>query len=427
MHSPRGRSLLFGCLYLSEGAPVGYLWWALPTQLRHAGVAVDDITALTALLVVPWTLKFFWAPIFDVLRFPRWGLRAWLVTVQLGMGLPLIALLVFPPGGDLTALTACLFVHAILAATQDVIVDNLAVRTVPPRERGRVNGLMQLGYLGGRAVFGGIALVIEADFGRETVVLGLLGCVWFSTLLVLFAGSEGPMTIGQGLVPRLRQFRHLIARALWTRTLWLGLAVALLAGAGFEAVGGVAGPMLSDYGMSQSGVGTFLSLVVVALAVGAVVAGWLSDRWERRRVLAGLVMGTAVWIWAVAALLRGVEWWGSPPFLWADTLRGVAGLVVLLPGLAGLYVLIGALTACSYAFFMDLTDPGLGGTQFTAFMAATNVCEVWSIAAVGRLIVGFGYPPSFAILAGASLLCLPALRLASSLNPRAAGSSPATL
>jgi hypothetical protein len=41
-------------------------------------------------------------------------------------------------------------------------------------------------------------------------------------------------------------------------------------------------------------------------------------------------------------------------------------------------VFIGLFTAASYALFMDLTDPKLGGTQFSAFMAATNGCESWS-------------------------------------------------
>ena len=33
---------------------------------------------------------------------------------------------------------------------------------------------------------------------------------------------------------------------------------------------------------------------------------------------------------------------------------------------------------------MDLTDPVLGGTQFSAYMGATNLCEVWAVRVAGR-------------------------------------------
>ncbi len=34
--SRSGRRVLFASLYLSEGAPIGYIWCTLPTKLRAA-------------------------------------------------------------------------------------------------------------------------------------------------------------------------------------------------------------------------------------------------------------------------------------------------------------------------------------------------------------------------------------------------------
>ena len=69
---------------------------------------------------------------------------------------------------------------------------------------------------------------------------------------------------------------------------------------------------------------------------------------------------------------------------------------------------------------MDLSDPAIGGTQFSAYMSATNLCEVWAVATAGALAGGvdrawapgalrdgLGYGPAFAALAGASLVALP--------------------
>ncbi len=174
-------------------------------------------------------------------------------------------------------------------------------------------------------------------------------------------------------------------------TTWAALAFALVSGAAFEAVGAVAGPYLIDRGFSQSQVGTFLALpVVAAMVAGALYGGRLSDRHGRARVVGSVLVAMAV----VTVLLAAGH--GLP--------RGV-GMATL----AVLYLLIGLFTAGSYALFMDHTRRELGATQFTTYMAATNACESWAGFAVGRLIAAFGYPPAFIAMAGASLLGLPLL------------------
>jgi hypothetical protein len=151
------RRLFFLLLYLSEGAPIGYLWWALPTRLRNEGVAIDEVTALTAMLTVPWSIKFLWAPLVDVFSSGRLGPRSWILASQILMGLSLLPLLVLDPATQLSWLTASLLAHSIFASTQDVAIDALAVRSVPAGERGGITGWMQVGMLAGRSLFGGVS------------------------------------------------------------------------------------------------------------------------------------------------------------------------------------------------------------------------------------------------------------------------------
>ena len=56
LQTSTGRKVLFASLYLSEGAPIGFIWWALPTKLRMEGYPVDEITKFTSILVLPWVL-----------------------------------------------------------------------------------------------------------------------------------------------------------------------------------------------------------------------------------------------------------------------------------------------------------------------------------------------------------------------------------
>jgi len=77
-------------LYFSEGAPIGFIWLAMPTRLRARDVPIEQITWLTAILVIPWTFKFLWAPLVDLLRGRRWTLRHWIIAAQTAMGLTLL-------------------------------------------------------------------------------------------------------------------------------------------------------------------------------------------------------------------------------------------------------------------------------------------------------------------------------------------------
>lgn len=390
--TPRGRTTLFAALYFSEGAPVGFVWWALPALLRADGVEVGVITGMTSMLVLPWGLKFLWAPFVDVLRGRRWGLRSWIVSMQIGMGVALIPLAMTPIKSQLSLATTLLVIHAFLAATQDAAVDALCISQVPERERGRINGWMQVGYLGGRALFGGLALIVSPWLGVRGLIVALIVAVWSTSVLLLFSRGNEQSAAASGPAARWERYRPLVIRAAKNPVTWLGLGFALIAGCGFEAVGAVAGPLLIDAGLESRHVGLFF--VVFALP-GALAGGRLADRFGHRGAVTWLVIGMAVVVGAIAVLL---------------TMKLVT-LAVLVVLMGALYVMIGAFTAASYALFMDLTEKDLGATQFSAFMGATNLCEAWSAKATGGLHGQYRYGPAFGIMAAVSLVSLPLLRL----------------
>lgn len=245
----------------------------------------------------------------------------------------------------------------------------------------------------GRALFGGGALYVASRLGDRVVVLGLVGVIWASSLALILSSTPPPAPRGEQA--RLRAFAESLRAALGSRATWLGLLFGALGGAGFEAVGAVAGPFLIDRGQSSAAVGTFLGLPAVAcMLVGALAGGWLSDRGSRVAsvALAGVSVSAAVL--ALAA---------------ADGLLSASAPWLLKPLLSSVYLGVGAFTAASYALFMELSDSRLGATQFSAFMGATNLCEAGATRLVGVLAVGLGYPRAFAIMAGVSLASLPIL------------------
>jgi PAT family beta-lactamase induction signal transducer AmpG len=392
----RGRRVLFTALYLSEGAPIGFIWWALPTKLRAAGVDIGTITAITSLLVLPWVFKFVWAPLIDGIRTSRWTLRSWIFSMQLLMGCSLVPLLFGHLAEDLAVLVPFLLLSALAGATQDASIDALAIATVPLPERGSVNGWMQFGMLLGRSALGGGALLLDQRIGLTAVVLILIGVIWSSSILLLFSSESTRASEAGGSVrTRLRALLPRLEQAYRSRTTWYGLLFAGVAGAGFEGVGAVAGPFLIDRGMSQGDVGSFFAVPsVVGMAAGALVGGYVADRIGTRRAVSTFLVLMAGSIILLAGLDVGST--GRAGF-WLLAMMGL------------LYACIGMFTASSYALFMEITDPALGATQFSAFMGATNGCEAWSGFAVGRAVPAVGYPLAFVLLAGVSLVTLPLL------------------
>jgi len=388
----RGRIALFTLLYAAEGAPIGFIWWALPTMMRASGVPIEQITGLTALVLLPWVFKFLWAPAVDALRAPWWGFRAWIITAQVVMGLTLLPLLWLDPVAELSAWRMLLVLHAVSAATQDVAIDALAINSVPPAHRGLLNGAMQAGMLGGRSLFGGGALLVAAWLGWDWIVILLVAWIWLTLAVVLLV--EAPLAVTP---PRAAgDVRRALGDALRQRTTWMGIAFALTSAAAFEATGQLAGPFLVDRGIAPPTIGLFFGIVVVAAMLsGGLLGGVLSDRWGRRRSVGAFLMGF------VAVIVMLAAW---------DTAGG-ASPAVLLGLLAGMYFFVGLFTAASYALYMDLTDPRIGGTQFSTFMAATNGCEAWSTWTGGRIAGAAGYPAAFAVVCLVSVLSLVLLRV----------------
>ncbi len=400
--APFRRKLLFTALYFSEGAPIGFLWWALPARLRVAGVDVDRITAFTSLLVLPWAFKFLWAPVVDGLQSQRWTLRHWIVSAQMAMGLTLAPLLWFDLAGNFELFRWLLLAHAFSAATQDVAIDALCIRTTTSQERGRMNGWMQAGMLAGRSIFGGGALILFSYLPQTAVIGLLLAATTFSAVLVLTidprnspapaappAAPTGSMGIRAAL---LGLFAH--------RATWMGLAFALTAGAAFEALGALQSPMLLDAvprdeadRWTEDRIGWLLAVpVVLAMTSGSLLGGYAADRWGHRTTVAVSLSGIIACVLAVAGLQMSPAT-QQQPHLTAAALCVNAALV-------------GVFVAASYALLMDLSLPEAAGTQFSAFMGATNACESWAGLLAGSMAVRFGYGAALLIPCAVSVLAM---------------------
>ena len=128
----RNTYILLFSLYWAQGLPVGFMTHALPVILRAEGVSLAHIGGF-GLLMLPWSIKIFWAPWVD-----RYGSRAkghyrsWIIPLQWLSVAVLIGLSFLPIQALNQPLYLALFFITLLlmngiGATQDIATDALAV------------------------------------------------------------------------------------------------------------------------------------------------------------------------------------------------------------------------------------------------------------------------------------------------------------
>ena len=388
------RKILFSLLYLGEGAPIGFIWWTLPTLWKDAGMGVPEITAFTSVVIFPWIFKFIWSPLIDVFRNEKWNFKAWILGAQSMMILSLLPLLFmdFSP-----VIFPFLFIHAIAASTQDAAIDAYAISVTPKEELGSVNGWMQFGMLAGRAGIGGLGIVFANKFGHEALVLLIVVLVALPGLALFYSGIKSPLPGNGSKSKRLNTFRKEVWASVKNKQFLLAVLFALTIGAAFESAGALAGPFLLDMGLSSDATGYFFALPsIIATAIGSLSGGWLSDTVGKLKAIAiSAFMVVLPLLFAAIFVYRD---YSGHDFFWM-------GLLSLM------YFGAGLLTVTTYTWFMGISKPAIAATQFSIFMGMTNGCESWTTWLSGEIFPPLGYPGVFIIMSMVTLisLVLPAL------------------
>lgn len=375
-----------------EGAPIGLLWWYLPAELSDRGVPVDEVTGITAMLVLPWALKFLWAPLLDLVQGRRLGLRGWLVCAQIGMLGTLLPLPWIGSGTGLDGLAWLLVAHAVFGATQDVAIDAWAIGSSEPAERGSLNAWMQAGMLIGRVAFSGVALWLGVSL--TGVVIALAAILGASVLLVACAPGVPSAGPDAPAVARARGFRAALAAVAKSPLVLAAAVVALIGGGGFEAAGALAAPYLVELGRDRAGVGAFWTIAALAAIPGGLLAGRIADRVGHARTAGWALLALTATIGGVALLAAA-----RVGATWNETL------------LVAAFFCLGAFNAASYALFMDLSPSSARATTFSTLMSLTNLCESWAARLGGALAARTGFAAGFAVPAMISLFALIPLAL----------------
>jgi PAT family beta-lactamase induction signal transducer AmpG len=421
LNSRARRLATVALFYLSEGIPVGFVTIALAAHLRGQGGSLTTVGALVAATYAPWAFKWAWAPLVDLVHVRRFGhSRAWILLCQSAMVTTLAVLFASGLADNVTLLTSLVLVHNVFAATQDVAIDAMAVRVLPPDEVGSANGLMFGAQYLGMGIGGSGALYVSDVWGFNAslaFILTSMGLILVCVTIPLKEPADtsspsqphaGPLVAA--ILGRLATFGRELRIAVFGGGLTsLTGALFALCPQGAMALGLATGTALQvDLKMSQATIASVALLTNVAGGLGAVAGGWLSDRTNRPRTWVGVgyVMSSVVTAWL------SLRFTGT----------GVTGLdqTALVIAIAAYTLAFGLARGASTGLFMRLTSPAVAATQFTAYMALFNLGSTYSSSWQGWYVDQFGYAAVLrldALLGCVALLVLPWLRPVERLKP----------
>lgn len=144
------RVALMLALGFSCGLPILLVAGTLTARLATANIDIKTI-GLFAYILMPYSLKFLWAPIVDAVDLPVLSRllgrrRAWMLASQIAVGISLIAMAAGDPMTSLGLLAAAGFLMSFSAATQDIVIDAWRIESVPIERQGMMLAAYQLGY-----------------------------------------------------------------------------------------------------------------------------------------------------------------------------------------------------------------------------------------------------------------------------------------
>jgi PAT family beta-lactamase induction signal transducer AmpG len=399
------RYATFAALYAAQGLPEGFLVYAVPAWLAKQGRTPAEIGTFVAFSLLPWSFKLINAPLMDRWTFlPMGRRRPWVLVGQAGLLLTFFGLAWLPdPANNLGWLTAFGFCVAFFASFQDVAVDGMAIDVLPVEQQARANGIMWGSKVAGisTSVAVGSAVINRVGFGKA-VLLFSIGILVIMLFPLLFRERPGervlPWTEGEpspeALAAQLHDWRTIIRSLL--RVFFLPVSLVMGVAAFSVSIGrGLMDALLPVMTVQELGwldteySNVFATASLLAGIGGMLIGGAVVDFFGKVRMMALFLVGLIALV--VAMSLAAPMW---------DQRQIVVGFIV------AFYTLYCFFTISVFATAMQLCWRRVSASQFTLYMAVSNLGLSVGAWIFGVLATHFEYPKvifAFVVFAGLAL------------------------
>ncbi len=361
----------------SSGLPLLLTSRTLQLWLSYSGGS-NALVGYVAIIGLPYTLKFVWAPLMDRYAIPKLGRRrGWMFVTQALTMLSIFALSRIDPLANLTLAAASAFMIAFASASQDIVIDAYRREILTDEELGLGSSLSTTGYRIAMWVAGGLAVIMSKFLGWNTIYL----------LLSLFMGV-GLITTFFAPEPDIHKSRpHSLKDAVWLplkdfferpRVLVI-LAFILLYRVGDSMVGNMLSKLYVTLGFTPEEIGVVAkSLTPFSFGFGAFIGGAAILRLGIMRSL--FIFGIYQ---ALTSLLFTVLHLSGHNIV-------IFGLVVFSEDLAN-----GMTSAALLAYMASLTNKSFTATQYALLTSLMAVPRIFIASMAGHLVDFFGWDNFF--------------------------------
>ena len=385
------RMLVALLMGFASGLPLLLTGSVLQAWLKRSGIDLASI-GVFALVGLPYTLKFLWAPLFDRYAPPLLGRRrGWMLATQGALAAALFALsLSHPAPGDLLPVSIAALLVAFFSASQDIVVDAYRRESLADVELGLGSALYVNGYRVGLLLAGAGGLILAGSYSYETMYQ-LMAVVMAACIIVTLLAPEpaqpagGPTSLAEAVFLPFRDY--------FTRDgAWLALAFILLYKLGDTMAASMTTPFYLERGYSEAEIGA----VVKLFGFWATIAGGtLGGIWIMR-----IGMRRALWLFGLGQMISTL---GFVVLAGVEPTRVALATVVAVENFTA-----GLGTAAFVGFMAALTDRRFTATQYALLSSLMGVPRVVVSAPTGWLALTMGWPAFFALC---TLLALPGLLL----------------
>lgn len=370
----------------SSGLPLALTGGTLQAWMTVSGVDLRTI-GIFALVGIPYTVKFLWAPLMDRFVPPRLGRRrGWMFLTQSALVFGIAAMAFGRPADEPWMLGGLALLVAFASASQDIVIDAYRTDVLREPERGPGAAAFVTGYRIAMLVSGALALILSERIGWKSTYL-LMASLMAVGIATTLAGPEAeirvtpPKTLHDAVTGPLKEFFS--RNAAWGMLLLIVL---------YKLGDAYAGTLTTAFlirgaGFSPTEVGTInKGLGLVSLILGAMAGGTLMVRFGLYRSLMffGILQAASNLSFMVLA--------------WAGKSYSVLVFAVAFENLCG-----GMGTAAFVSLLMAMCDNRYTATQYALLSSLAALGRIFVAPTSGYVVEAIGWPGFFLLTTFAAL------------------------
>ncbi len=371
------RMLVAFLMGFSCGLPLLLTTTLLQAWMKEKGVDLSLI-GLMALVGLPYTIKFIWAPFLDRFTLPFLGRRrGWLLIAQIALILSIILLGLSDPVNHPWILAFTAMLVTFFSASQDIVVDAYRREDLSDEELGLGTSFYVNGYRVGMLLASGGGLIMADHMPFYAVYMIMAACLLPGVLTTLLT-LEPEITVGTPKSLKEAVFNPLIEYFSRPGALWI-LAFILLYKIGDTMASAMTTSFYLDIGFSKTEIGTVVKLFGFwATVAGSLIGGILMLR---------LGINRSLWVFG---FLQAVSTAGFAVLARIGYSVPSLSAVIAFENLSG-----GMGTAAYVAFMASITNKKFTATQYALLSSLMGVPRVLASAPTGFFAKILGWESFF--------------------------------